>query len=337
MKIAVFEIEEWEKEYLKSKLGEHALTFHANPLTDALIDEFSGIEALSVFIDSHLTRELLEKLPDLQLITTRSTGYDHIDLEYCKEKNITVCTVPEYGTHTVAEHTFALILALSRRLIPSVERARRGDFSLSGLTGFDLYHKTLGIVGLGNIGTAVARIAKGFGMNVLVYSRHPDAKRAEQIGYNYGDLEHLLRNSDILSLHVPLTPETKHMINKDNIHSLKKGSILINTARGGLIDTEAILLGLQEKILQGVGIDVLEEEVNIKEERQLLSETFLAENDIKTQLLNHVLLTRDEVIVTPHNAFNSFEALYRILDVTLENITGFINQTPKNIITVQAG
>lgn len=289
-----------------------------------------------MFIDSQLTAELLAKLPNLQLITTRSTGYDHIDLIYCKQKNITVCNVPEYGTHTVAEHTFALILALSRKLIPSVERARRGDFTLDGLTGFDLYKKTLGIVGLGNIGKAVAQIGKGFGMDVLAYARHPNVELAKQIGIIYVDLDHLMKVSDVISLHVPLTGETKHMINKENIHSLKKGSLLINTARGGLIETEAILLGLQEGFISGVGVDVLEEEVNIKEERQLLSEKFLVENDIKTQLLNHVLLTRDEVIVTPHNAFNSAEALRRILDVTVDNISQFLHNQPQNTVSQPA-
>lgn len=332
MKIAVFEIEAWEKHYLEKKLVGHEVEFHMKPLTDEYIDDLQDVEVLSVFIDSHLTNALLGKLPKLKLITTRSTGYDHIDLGYCSEKNIVVCNVPEYGTHTVAEHTFALILALSRKLIPSVERARRGDFTLDGLTGFDLYNKTLGIVGLGNIGTSVAKIGKGFGMDVLAYARHPDVELAKQIGFMYVDLDHLLSVSDVVSLHLPLTNQTKHLINKENIHKLKKKSLLINTARGGLIETEAILVGLQEGILAGAGIDVLEEEVNIKEERQLISEKFLLENDIKTQLLNHVLLTRDEVIVTPHNAFNSEEALHRILDVTTENIQKFASDSPQNVL-----
>ena len=172
-------------------------------------------------------------------------------------------------------------------------------------------------------------------MDVLAYARHPDVELAKKVGFMYVDLEHLLSASDIVSLHVPLTQQTKHMINKHNIHTMKKGSLLINTARGGLIETEAILMGLQEGILKGAGIDVLEEEVNIKEERQLLSEKFLLENDIKTQLLNHVLLTRDDVIVTPHNAFNSDEALHRILDVTVENIKGFAKNTPVNSVIQQ--
>lgn len=333
MKVVFFEIEPWEKPYLEKKLAGQDVTFHTKPLTEDSIEELQDVDSVSVFIDSHLTKELLAKLPNLKHITTRSTGYDHIDLAYCTQKGITVCNVPEYGTHTVAEHTFTLILALSRKLIPSVERTKRGDFSLDGLRGFDLYKKTIGIVGLGNIGTSVARIAKGFGMDVLAYARHPDVQLAKEVGFMYVDLEHLLKVSDIITLHVPLTPETTHMINKENLHKLKRGCLLINTARGGLIETEAILFGLQEGIIKGAGIDVLEEEVNIKEERQLLSEKFLSENDLKTQLLNHVLLTRDDVIVTPHNAFNSYEALHKILDVTVENILKYCDNCPINVVS----
>lgn len=336
MKVVFFEIEPWEKPYLERKLTGQDATFHTKPLTEADLDSLQDVEALSIFIDSQMTKDVLAKLPNLKFITTRSTGYDHIDLAYCQEHNITVCNVPEYGTHTVAEHTFALILALSRKLIPSVERARHGDFTLDGLRGFDLYKKTIGIVGLGNIGTSVARIAKGFGMDVLAFARHPDVELAKEIGFMYVDMDHLLKVSDIITLHIPLTPETKYTINKENIHKLKKGCILINTARGGLIETEAILIGIHDGIIKGAGIDVLEEEVHIKEERQLISEKFLQENDIKTQLLNHVLLTRDEVIVTPHNAFNSHEALHKILDVTVENILNFARSSPTNVVGEKA-
>lgn len=331
MKIAFFEIEDWEKPYIDQKLRVHEITYSAEHLTEQDLPSLKETECLSVFIYSQLTKEILEKLPNLKLITTRSTGYDHIDLTYCREKNITVCNVPEYGTHTVAEHTFALILAISRKLLPSVARASKGDFSLDGLRGFDLYKKTLGIVGLGNIGTSVAQIGKGFGMDVLAYARHPDIELAKRIGFMYVDFDHLLTVSDIVTLHLPLTPQTTHIINIENVHTLKKGAVLINTARGGLIETEAILSGLQEGILSGVGIDVLEEECGIKEERELLAGKFLETCDLKTQLLNHVLLTRDDVIVTPHNAFNSNEALHTILDVTVENIVDFTGNHPRNL------
>ncbi len=332
MKIAFFEIEDWEKPFLEQKLAGHELVFYTHPLKIENMDQAKHADVVSLFIYSQITKEILDQLPDIKLFTTRSTGTDHIDLAGCKEKHIAVCNVPIYGTNTVAEHTFALLLAISRRLIPSVERARRGDFSLDNLRGFDLYGKTLGVIGVGNIGKAVIRIAKGFDMWVLGYSRSQNAQTASELGFQYVDLETLLRSSDIVSLHVPFNKETLHLINKQNISLFKPGSILINTARGGIVETEAILIGLERGILKAAGLDVLEEECMVKEERQLLTEQFLKECDIKTQLLNHVLLTKEKVIITPHNAFNSAEALQRILDVTVQNIQSFAQHSPKNVV-----
>ncbi|HVZ58674.1 MAG TPA: NAD(P)-dependent oxidoreductase [Patescibacteria group bacterium] len=331
MQIAFFEIEDWEEKFLKDKLQGHELTFSTDPVTPAT-STIETIEILSVFIYSKVDKELLEKMPKLKMIVTRSTGFDHIDLESCKAKNIIVANVPEYGTQTVAEHTFALLLAISRKIIPSVERARRSDFTLDGLRGFDLYKKTLGIVGAGHIGQAVIKIANGFGMDVLVYSQHQHMELAQQLGFMYVDLEHLLKVSDVITFHVPLTKETTHMLNKDNIMMLKKGCIVLNTARGGIIETEALLMGLEQGIVGGAGIDVLEEECYVKEERQLLTAQFIKECDLKTQLLNHVLLTKENVLVTPHNAFNSHEALQRILDVTIANVLSFVQEKPINTV-----
>ncbi len=322
MNIVFFEIEEWEESFLKQKLSGHNLTFDTNPLT-AASQNLGEIEVLSIFIYSKITPELLDKMPNLKVIVTRSTGYDHIDIKACQAKNIIVTNVPEYGTQTVAEHTFALLLALSRKIIPSVERTRKSDFTLDNLRGFDLYKKTIGVVGAGNIGQAVIRIAKGFGMDVLVFSRHQNIELAKKLGFMYVDLAHLYQVSDVITFHVPLTDETKHMINKETLPKLKKGIILLNTARGGILETEAVLMGLEQGIIKGAGIDVLEEECYVKEERQLLTEQFIQECDLRTQLLNHVLVTKENVLVTPHNAFNSQEALQRILDVTVENMVSF--------------
>lgn len=331
MRIAFFEIEDWEIPILKEHFGENDIRFESTPV-EKETTSLDTIEILSVFIYSELTKEILSLMPNLKLIVTRSTGFDHIDTEYCKEKGITVSNVPEYGTRTVAEHTFALLLSLSRKIIPSVERTRKNNFSLEGLRGFDLYKKTLGVIGAGHIGQAVIEIANGFGMDVLVYSRKQNMELAQKLGFMYVDLNHLLTTSDVVTLHVPYTDETHHMINKENILKFKKGSILLNTARGGIIETEAILLGLEQGILKGAGIDVLEEEYMVKEERQLLTAQYLKESDLKTQLLNHVLLTKDDVLVTAHNAFNSNEALKRILDVTVEDITAFLQNEPINIV-----
>lgn len=332
MKIAFFEVEKWEKEYLKTKLKGHEVSFYNVPLTKDNVDEVKDTDVLSTFIYSSLDKEVINLMPNLKLITTRSTGYDHINLPCCKNREIIVCNVPHYGTHTVAEHTMALVLGLSRRILTSVERTKRGNFDHRELTGFDLYDKTIGIVGLGDIGTSVMHMAKGFGMHVVAYSHHPDEKLARKLGVTFLDLKELFAVSDIVTLHVPYTKETHHMINKKNIKKFKKGSILINTARGGLIETEALIYGLEKGILKGVGLDVLEEETAIIEERQILTDHYIKTSNIKTLYFDHVLMTYENVLITPHNAFNSIEALRLILDVTAENILDFERKHPQNTI-----
>lgn len=328
--ITFFEIEEWEKEYLSSLFPNQQVAFLKEKAQEVLGQECCNATIISPFIYSSLTSDNLAKFPHLKLIATRSTGYDHIDMAYCKEHGITVVHVPSYGSHTVAEHTFALLLALSRKIIPTVERSRHGKFHLDGLKGFDLFGKTIGIVGEGEIGKKVIDIALCFGMNVLIYTRHPGENR-DRVAYV--PLDELISSSDIVSLHIPYTPDTRHLINIENIHKFKHGSILLNTSRGQLVQTQAILEGLKTGILQAAGLDVLEEEGSLKEERELLTEEFLQRGNIEIQLLNHVLLTRDDVIFTSHNAFNSKEALQEILDVTIENITHYISGTPLHEVT----
>ena len=328
MKISFFEIEDWEKEYLESKLSNHKLSFHSKPATLENVSQVLDTNILSTFIYSQLSADVLGKLPVLKLITTRSTGYDHIDLVYSQKNGITVCNVPTYGVNTVAEHTFSLILTLSRKIIPSVEKTRRGDFSLEGLRGFELAGKTLGIVGFGHIGRRIAEIAKCFKLTVLVTTRHPDEKQAHQFGITFVALPTLLSSSDIISLHVPLTHETKYLINRENVKLIKRGAILINTARGAVAETEAIVFALEQGILGAAALDVLDEECVLKEERELLTKEFLKTCNLKTQLLNHVLLTKENVIITPHNAFNSSEALQEILETTISNITAFVAGKP---------
>jgi len=332
MKIAFFEIEDWETEYIRKKLQGYTIEIYKEHIGVDIAEQLKDVEIISVFIYSSLTEEILEKMPQLKLIVTRSTGYDHIDLAYCKKKGISVCNVPTYGANTVAEHTFALILSLSRNIIPSVERTRRGSFEVDGLRGFDLHGKTIGVIGVGHIGKEVIRIAQGFGMRVIAYTGHPNEELAKKLKISFHSLSELLSLSDVISLHVPLLKETRHMINKRNIGKCKKGSMLINTARGGLIETEAILYGLEKGIFSSVGLDVLEEECGVKEERELLSGKFIESCDLKTQLYNHVLLRRENVLITPHNAFNSNEALDTILKITSENIVNFMNKTPINIV-----
>jgi D-lactate dehydrogenase len=328
--MAFFELEKWEQDFLKRNLRKHKLKFFDKPLSYANVSQLKNTEVIGVFIYSSITKKLLFKLPKLKFIATMSTGFDHIDMQTCRKRNIIVSNVPFYGENTVAEHTFALILALSRKIIDAVGRTRKGNFSLDDLRGFDLKDKTIGVIGTGHIGQNVLRMAKGFEMKLLAYDVKKNLKLARQLGFKYAALTNLLKNSDVVTLHVPYNKHTRHLINSRNIKKMKKGALLINTARGGLIETDALLSALNSGQLGGAGLDVLEEEASIREEKQLLSKHF-SEN-LKTLLGNHLLLNYENVIITPHNAFNSAQALNRILEATVENIKGHLKRKHINVV-----
>jgi D-lactate dehydrogenase len=338
MRVAFFDLEPWQVTYLQEGLVQLGLEsaveahFSTERLTLERCPLYARVEAIAAFVWTKLDAELLEALPELRLILTMSTGYDHIDLETCRRRGITVCNVPHYGENTVAEHTFALILALSRRLRAAQQWVYRPSTSIAELRGFDLYGKTLGVIGAGNIGLHVIRIARGFGMRVLAYDIRPQPLLAEVLGFTYTDLETLLRSSDIVSLHVPATPETYHMINRERLSMMKRGALLINTARGSVVDTEALLWALDEGILAGAGLDVIEGEEYIKEESILLRAP-VAEQTLRKVVQAYVLLHRDNIIFTPHIAFNSEEAVQRILDTTLHNLKAFLEGRPQNVVS----
>ena len=304
-------------------IGEHLNEINVNKIKNA--------DAIGIFIYSAVNKKIIDNLPNLKLIATLSTGFDHIDLEECRKRKIIVCNVPHYGENTVAEHTFALILALSRNVHKSYARGMKEDFSIDGLMGFDLKDKTLGVIGTGHIGLHVIRIAKGFGMHVLAYDPHPNPFIAEVLHYKYAPLDEVLAGSDIITLHVPARPETYHLIDADTLKKVKPGAILINTARGSVVDTAALLAALEDGTLAGAGLDVLEGEEAIKEDQQLLHDL---ENPgkLKTLLQTHLILKRDNVVFTPHNAFNSKEAVQRILDTTVSNLEGFAADKPINVV-----
>jgi D-lactate dehydrogenase len=269
LRIAFFEVKDWEEEYLKRQLNENLLEFSSEKLNPENLDQIKDLEAISVFIYSRIDEQVLTKLPNLKLITTRSTGFDHIDIEICKKMGITVCNVPSYGESTVAEHTFALILSISRHLCATCPRLGH-NFSMESLMGFDLKGKTMGVIGAGQIGLHVIRIAKGFGMNVLAYDTRPSKILSEVLGFEYASLNELLSGSDVITLHVPYNDHTHHLMDRDKFKIVKKGAILINTARGSIVDTEALIEALENKVLSGAGLDVIEGEELIKEEKQLL-------------------------------------------------------------------
>jgi len=334
MKILVVNIEDWEKEILQKELPNDELIFLDENLTMENVNKVADCEALATFIFSKVTKEIIDQMPNLKLITTMSTGFEHIDTEYCKEKGIIVSNVPTYGENTVAEHALALLLAISRKIYPSIKRTRQeNEFKTdASLRGFDLKGKTIGILGAGHIGIHMARMCIALDMKVICYDPFPKHKLAEQMGFEWVSFEKLIADSKIISLHVPDNEHTHHMINKDVIEKMQNGVIIINTARGGLIDTHALAQGLDSGKIGGAGLDVLEDEGAIEEEVQLLKKEHHESWDHKTFLENHILMHKDNVLITPHNGFNSEEALKRILDTTIDNIRKYQEGNSQNLI-----
>ena len=343
-KIGLFEIEAKEKEYFQKVLKKEQITFFNQKIDKAHLPKQNDFEIISPFVGSKIDKEIINHFPKLKLIAARSTGVDHIDAKECQKRGIKIANVPVYGDNTVAEHTFALILNLSRKIFKTFDQIKEtGSFSLKGMQGIDLKDKTLGVIGTGNIGRYVIKIAQGFQMNVLAFDAYPNKDLAKDLNFKYTKtLEELLSKSDIVTLHIPYIPQTHHIINKDNIYKIKKGALLINTARGGIIETEALLKALKDKHLGGVGLDVLEGEKAIKDELEIFTSDKYEvydlvegyeekEADLKVLIQNRLLVNMENIVITPHNAFNSKEALQRIRETTVENIKAFIENKPQNI------
>ncbi len=315
MNIAFFEIQGWERSLIEKTLKGHTISFFKESLSERNIQTANNAEIISVFIYSELIKELITRLPNLRLITTRSTGFDHIDIEECRKRGITVTNVPNYGENTVAEFTFALMLALSRKTIQACIQTQNNIFSLENLKGFDLKGKTLGVIGTGRIGKHVIKIARGFEMNVLAYDIYPSEGVERELGFTYVSLTELLKKSDIITLHTFYTKENHHFIDKKAFSLMKRGAILINTARGPLIDTNALIDALNKKIIAAAALDVLEDETLLKTGK-------LSRQDKQ-------LLKNENVIITPHVAFYTQEALERIMVTTLSIISDFTHNTLK--------
>ena len=332
MSLYFFETNDREQQYLTQHLPGETLHFRADPLTTAAqAKEIAhDAEIVSPFVRSRLSADVIEHLTHLKLIATRSTGFDHINVPSAESRAIPVCNVPTYGENTVAEHTFALILALSRNLHKAYVRTVAGNFSLDGLQGFDLKGKTLGVVGVGHIGEYVMRIAKGFGMHLLACDPLVDMTKADHFDFTYVSLEELLGRADIVTLHAPANAATRHLIGAHNIKQFKRGALLINTARGELVDTEALLSALDDGTLRGAGLDVLEGEEVFSEEKQLLQNPQASEASLRQALRNRSLLQRPDLVFTPHIAFDSAEAVERILDTTVANIKAYRAGKPQH-------
>jgi D-lactate dehydrogenase len=332
VKVFVFESEPREAPIFDRLKPDQDVTLVNEPLRAGNAEDYADAEIISTFIYSELSAEVLVKLPALRLIATRSTGFDHIDLAYCERRGIAVCNVPTYGENTVAEHVFALLLAISHRLLEAVEKAQRGPFSPEGLQGFDLQGKIIGVIGTGSIGRHVIRIAKGFGMEVLAFDVKPEPSLAQTLGFQYKKFDELLATADVITLHAPATPDTQDMLSDAAFARMKDGVVVINTARGSLIDSRALIQALRSGKVAGAGLDVLPDEPLIREEAELICGIYCDQHDLRDLVASHVLLRMPNVIITPHSAFNTREAVDRIVETTVGNISAFIEGHRQNVI-----
>jgi D-lactate dehydrogenase len=335
MRVVLFEAEDWERNACTTLERQHEVHCTTVPLNITTVDDFRDAEVISPFVASRVDAGIIARLPDLKLIATRSAGYDHIDLAACRQRGIAVANVPDYGDATVAEHAFALLLALARNIVESVALTRRGGFSMAGMRGVELRGRVIAVVGTGRIGRRTIEIAHGFGMKVLAFDQIEDAAAATRLGFTYGPLDAVLAQADVVTLHVPSSPTTVRLIGVRQFEAMKKGAILINTARGNVVDTEALVRALASGKLRAAGLDVLPQEPLIREEAEIFRQDMAVDAvDLKALVANHVLLRFPNVLVTPHNAYNTDAALRRIIDTTLANVEGFAAGRPVNLVGV---
>jgi D-lactate dehydrogenase len=320
MRIAFFDTHRFDRDAFESahvRFGKpHDLRFIEARLELATVPAAAGAVAVCAFVNDRLDAPVIEALSSLgiRLIALRSAGYNHVDLEACHAHGIVVTRVPSYSPHAVAEHALCLILALNRKIHRAYQRVRELNFSLDGLVGFDLYTRTVGVIGTGTIGITFAKIMKGIGCRVLAYDLHPDTTLTN-FGIEYVALEQLLEGSDIISLHVPLNATTRHILNRDRLATTKRGVMIINTGRGGLIDSHALLDALRSGQVGSAGLDVYEREEGIffkDHSSEGIADDVLAR-----------FLTLPNVLVTAHQAFLTQEALGNIAESTLTSVTQF--------------
>ncbi|MBI3332353.1 hypothetical protein HYZ99_05370 [Candidatus Peregrinibacteria bacterium] len=284
---------------------------------DAILKEANKAEIISCFVQSSFDAQTLKKLPQLKLLCTRSVGYDHIDLEAAKKQRITVCNVPDYGSYVIAEHVFALLLGTLRHVEEGDKRVEGGTFDYHGLRGVALFGKTMGIVGTGRIGRHVAKIACGFGMNILAVDQCRTKELEEKFGVRYVSMEELLSGSDVVTLHLPATNETEHMLDRKAFKNMKQGVVLVNTARGTLIDSQALLAALNDGTVAHALLDVLEHEKNFEEDRALID--------------------HPNVVTTPHIAFFADSSMRNMYLDAFQSINEFLSgKEPVHIIKAPA-
>ena len=319
-RVAFFSARQYDRKFFKAAALSHRfeIEFFETALNANTAGIAKGFEVVCVFVNDDVSEPVVELLAEngVKLIALRCAGFNNVDLNACDKYGIKVVRVPEYSPYSVAEHTFGLILTLNRKIHKAFNRIREGNFALDGLTGFDLHEKAIGIVGCGKIGKCVAKIANGFGMKILLNDPNCDSELAK-IG-TYTDFENLLKHSDIVTLHCPLNSLTSYLLNEKSLSLMKPNAMLVNTSRGGLIDTAAVIARLKRNELWGLAIDVYEEE----------SEIFFEDHsqEVLTDDVFARLLTFQNVLITGHQAFFTNEALTEIARVTLTSIEAFCNQ-----------
>lgn len=333
MRVALFSTKPYEKEYFEriNARFHHDIVFFEARLNLNTASLGSGFTAICPFVNDQLNKPILQKLAEngTQLLVLRSAGFNHVDLKAAEQYGITVARVPQYSPYAVAEHTVGLMLNLNRHIHRAYNRVREGNFSLDGLIGFDMHGKTVGIVGTGKIGALVAKILTGFGCRLLAYDLHTNPE-CHALGVNYVPLDTIYRESDIITLHCPLTPETRHLIDSKAISQMKSCVMLINTSRGAVMDTRAVIAGLKSEKIGYLGLDVYEEESDLFFED--LSNRVI-QDDIFVRLM-----TFPNVLITGHQAFFTKEALQHIAETTLENVRDFATKSIKkeNLVVPQA-
>ena len=323
MKIAVYSTHKFEEPYLTNAFnGKHDVKYLHTPLAAATAPLAEGCRAVSIFVNDDASAGVLQTLFKLgiRFLVLRSAGYNNVDLNAAKELGMKIARVPEYSPYAVAEHAVALMLALNRKLIRAHNRIMDQNFSLDGLVGFDMHGKTAGIIGAGKIGSIVARILFGFGCHLLIFDKFENEELKTQYDAVYTDCLTLCKNSDIITIHVPLTPETKYLINKNCMSVMKTGVMLINTSRGALIDTKEVIRALKEGRIGHLGLDVYEEESSLFFEDH--SDEILMDDVIAR------LMTFNNVLITSHQGFLTDTALKNIAEITVANLDCFENNTP---------
>lgn len=332
--IALYDVHTLDEGAYRAGLGEEfELIFIDQPLLPATVERAAHAQVVSVHVTSQVSAEVMAAIPGLAHVACRTTGYDNVDLAYAKAHHVSVSTVPAYGQSTVAEYAILMLLAVTRRIMLAAHSVHAGTIVPEKLTGTELFGKTLGVIGTGRIGQHAATIAKGFGMKLLAYDPYPNQEAAAKIGFTYHDLPELLAQSDMLTLHAPATPETHHLLGKEQFEHMKHGMFIVNTARGTLIDTPALVAALESGVVAGAGLDVLEGEeyLQLEPELHLLGKAELGD-EAREVLGIEILHKMPNVLITSHNAYNSVEALERIRQTTIENINAWHRGEAHNLV-----